>query len=146
MRPADAALQGKVVAVKPENLNRLHERHRRQLAHRQAEAESGRQGYLNETKAVEHGICTWDGQAHPICGVRSSCTEGGGCPHLIAYPKETEFWVEIETGEQFLVRNVDTWKSGKITVHCINVPSMRMYTGPLSQFMKSFKPLIKGDL
>lgn len=47
MHAAHAALQGKVVDMQAENLDRLHEVHRRKLAERQALDENGTGPHLN---------------------------------------------------------------------------------------------------
>jgi hypothetical protein len=122
-----------------DELNRLHERHRQELAKRQLEAEGYAEDAHNQTKAVDHGICTWDGQAHPWCGVRANCLENGACPHLIRKPAKGVEWKEKSTGARFLVKHVDTWKSGAVTIHAVCVPSRRIVCMPMNVFMMKFE-------
>lgn len=56
-------------------------------------------------------------------------------------PEKGESWIEQATDDLFTVKNIDHWRSGSITVHAINVPLMRMWTGPLDSFLEKFKPI-----
>ncbi len=54
-------------------------------------------------------------------------------------PKQGETWVEKDGGAVFTVKNVDHWKSGSMTIHAINAPLMRMWTGPVESFIEKFR-------
>lgn len=58
-------------------------------------------------------------------------------------PEEGQSWTENDTGDLYTVKNVDRWESGSITVHCINVPLMRMWSGPMESFIDKFQR-VKG--
>lgn len=80
----------------------------------------------------KHDKCGWDGQEHPVCGVRKDCFDGEVCPHY--RPAKGSLWRRKRDAAVYSVHSVD--RRGVFGKALVIPAFCRM---PISKWLQNFE-------